>query len=79
MPFQGCTYQERVFTILGKKLQQIKFIANALYKLVSYVDVTLTVCEPHISFLALGKIPAQKFQAIMFYGFTHTSMLVAFN
>lgn len=39
------------------------------------MDVMLTVCEPHISFLALDKIPAQKFQAIMFYGFTHTSML----
>lgn len=43
-------------------------------------DVMLTICVNHTSlFLALYKIPAQEFQANMFYGFTHTSFLIAFN
>lgn len=70
----------KVFTILGKKscnsLLPMPFIN---FSLTFNIDVMLTVCEPHILFLALYKIPVQKYQANVFYGFTHTSLLVAFN
>lgn len=43
-------------------------------------DVTLTICVNHTSFFwPFVRSLLNKFQANMFYGFTHTSILIAFN